>query len=160
MHSLEQRGNPSHRDEEDSEDSDDPEAETWYYKGELVAQNCKFWVQPFAHGASSSVNKESHKGTEATWDHYLHISPHTSHFMEAVFSMVRKIKGKQLGDLVEDLNVNLAVWSMFMNTTLRGADHLGKDYDKLRFVVLIIHINKNLSLVKNYLWKTTGQLFR
>ena len=49
--------------------------------------------------------------------------------MEAVFSMVRKINGKQPGDLMEDLNVNLAIWEMFMNTTLRAALHLGKDYD-------------------------------
>ena len=36
---------------------------------------------------------------------------------------------------------------MFMNTTLRAAVHLGKDYDM------------NLRCVKKYLWKTTGQLF-
>ena len=68
--------------------------------------------------------------TEATWDHYLHISPDTSHFMEAVFSMIRKIYGKQPGDLMEDLNVNFFFFlGMFMNTTLRAAVHLGKDYD-------------------------------
>ena len=68
--------------------------------------------------------------------------------MEAVFSMVRKICGKQLGDPMEYLNLNLAIWRMFMNTTLRAAVHLGKDYDM------------NLRFVRNYLWKTTGQLFR
>ena len=31
-----QRGDPSHREEEDSEDSDNPEAEIWYYKGKQV----------------------------------------------------------------------------------------------------------------------------
>ena len=41
--------------------------------------------------------------------------------MEAIFSMVRKIYGKQPGDPVEDLNVDLATWGMFMNTTLRAA---------------------------------------
>ena len=68
--------------------------------------------------------------------------------MEAVFSMVRKICGKQPGDPKEDLNVNLAICGMFMNITLRAAVHLGKDN------------NTNLRFVKNYLWKTTGQLFR
>ena len=34
-----------------------------------------------------------------------------------------------------------------MNTALRASVHLGKDYDM------------NLRFVKNYLWKTTGQLF-
>ena len=55
-----QRGDPSHREEEESEDSDNPEAETRCYEGkqvtvEPVAQNNKAWRQPLAHGASSSV---------------------------------------------------------------------------------------------------------
>ena len=104
-------------------------------------------MKPLAHGASPSVDRESHKDTGATWDHYLHISPNTSHKMEAVFSMVWKICGKQPGDPMEDLNVNFAIWRIFMNTTLRAAVYLGKDYDT------------NLSFVKNYLWKTTRQLF-
>ena len=41
-----QRGDPSHQ-EGDSEDSNNPAAETWYFKEEL----------PLAHGAGSSVNK-------------------------------------------------------------------------------------------------------
>ena len=65
---------------------------------------------PLAHGASSSVDMESQNNTEATWDHDLQILPDTSPDMEAVFSMVRKIYGKQPGDLVEDLNVNLPIW--------------------------------------------------
>ena len=51
-----QRGNPSHQEEADSEESDIPEAEIWYYKGKLVAQNNKAWQKPLAHGASSSVD--------------------------------------------------------------------------------------------------------
>ena len=51
-----QRRDPSHQDEENSEDSDNPAAETWYYKGEPVAQNNKAWENPLAHGASSSVD--------------------------------------------------------------------------------------------------------
>ena len=47
-----------------------------------------------------------------------------------------------------DLNVNLAIWRLFMNTTLRAAVHLGKDYE-VKF--------KN---VKNHLWKTALKLFR
>ena len=78
----------------------------------------------------------------------LHISPGTSHYLEAVFSMVRKIYGKPPGDPTEDLNVFVAIWGMFMNTTLRAAVHLGKDHDT------------NLRFVKNFLWKATGQLFR
>ena len=109
------RGNPSHQEEEHSEDSDNPEAEIWYYRGNKlrekpVAQNSKAWEQPLAHGASSSVDKESQKDREAAWNHYLQISPNTSHYVEAVFSMVRKIYGSQLGDPKERFNVNLTIW--------------------------------------------------
>ena len=127
-----QRGDPSHQEEGKSEDSGNPAAGTWYYKGECVAHNNKAWRKPLTHGASSSVDQESQKNSEATWDHHLQISPDTSHFMEAVFSMVRKIYGKPPGDPMED---------MIMNTTLQAAVHLGKDYDT------------SLRIVKNYLWK-------
>ena len=73
--------------------------------------------------------------TEATWDHYHHMSPDTSHDMEAVFFMIREIYGRPPGDSVKDLDVNLAIWGMFMNTTLRAPVRFGKDFDmKLRFV--------------------------
>ena len=91
-------------------DSDNLAVGTWYFKGQLVAQNNKAWGQPLANGVSSSVDQESQKNTEATWDHNLQVSPNRSHFMEAVFSMVRKIYGKQLGDPVDGLNENLAIW--------------------------------------------------
>ena len=95
-----QRGDPSHQEEEDSEDSDNPAAGTWYYEEEPVAENDKAWVKPLAQGASSSVDQESQKNTEATWDHDLHVSPERSHYMEAVFSVVREICGKPPGDPV------------------------------------------------------------
>ena len=42
-----QRGNPSHEEEEHSEDSDNPEAETWYYKGKQVT------AKPFAQNSKA-----------------------------------------------------------------------------------------------------------
>ena len=130
---ADQRGDPSHQEEEeDLEDSDNPAAETWYNKGESVAQNNKAWVKLLAHGASSSVDWERQKNTEATWDHDLQISLDTLQYMEAVFSMVRKICGKQPGDPVEDLNVNLAIWRALMKTTLRVAVYLGIIFGTLR----------------------------
>ena len=42
---------------------------------------------------------------------------------------------------------DLAIWRMFMNTTLRAAVHLGEDYDT------------NLRYAKNHLWKSLEQLF-
>ena len=47
----------------------------------------------------------------------------------------------------EDLNVNLAVWRMLMNTTLQAAVHLRKDYDS------------NLHSAKNRISDSLGQLF-
>ena len=41
-----QRRDPSHQEEEESEDSDNPAAETWYYTGESVAQDNEAWRQP------------------------------------------------------------------------------------------------------------------
>ena len=60
--------------------------------------------------------------------------------------MVRKIDGRKPGDPMKDLNVNVAIWGMFMNTTLRAAVHLGTGHDV------------NLRFTKNYLLETTGQI--
>ena len=98
----------------------------WFYEGELVVHNPKAWEKPLAHGVSSSVDWESQKNTEATWDHHLHISPDTSPYMETVFSMVSKIHGKQSDDAMEDLKVNLTICGIFMNITLQAAVHLGR----------------------------------
>ena len=49
---------------------------------------------------------------------------------------------------MKDLDVNLSIWEMFMNTTYRAAVHLGIDCEA------------NSRYVKNHLWKTVGQLFR
>ena len=114
----------------------------------LLPKTMKLGVKTLAQGASSSDDQESQKSTEATWDHYLHISPDTSHYMAAVFSMVRKIYGRKPGDPMKDLDVSLTIWIMFMNTTLRAAVHLGKDCDT------------NLRFAKKHLWQTAEQLFR
>ena len=58
----------------------------------------------------------------------------------------RQIYGRQPGDPVEDLNVNLAIWRMFMNTTLRATIHLGNDYDtNLRFAKNSLENNRTAS---------------
>ena len=72
--------------------------ESWSWNLVLQRGICCPKQKPLAHGASSSVHQESQKNTEGTWDHYLHISQDTSHYMEAVFSMVRKIYGKRPDD--------------------------------------------------------------
>ena len=42
-----QRGNPSHQEEEDSEDSDNLEAEIWYYKGNPLPKTVKLGSSQF-----------------------------------------------------------------------------------------------------------------
>ena len=43
---------------------------------------------------------------------------------------------------MEDLDVNAAIWGIFLNTTLQAPVHLGQDYEV------------NLRFVKNHLWKS------
>ena len=44
-----------------------------------------------------------------------------------------------------DLGVNMAVWGIFLNATLRAAVHLEQDCEA------------NLRYVKNHLWNSVGQ---
>ena len=76
------------------------------------------------------------------WSHNLQVSPATIHHTEAVFSMVRRIYGREHDDPMNDLDVNMAFWCMFLNATLRAAVHLGEDYEV------------NLRYVKNNLWNS------
>ena len=48
---------------------------------------------------------------------------------------------------MEDLDVNAAIWGIFLNTTLRAAVHHGQDYEV------------NLRFVKSHLWNSVEQLF-
>ena len=67
--------------------------------------------------------------------------------MEAVLSIVRGIYGREHDDPMDSLDVNMATWRVFLNTTLRAAVHLGQDYEA------------SLRYVKNHLWNSVGQLF-
>ena len=67
---------------------------------------------------------------------------------EAVFSIVREIYGREHDDPLSDLDVNVTIWGICLNATLRAAVHLGQDYEV------------NLRYVKNTLWNSVGQLFR
>ena len=61
--------------------------------------------------------------------------------------MVRTNYRRPSGDPLEDLDVNVAIWGVFTNATLKAAVHLGNDRDV------------NLRHVKNSFWRSTGQLF-
>ena len=48
---------------------------------------------------------------------------------------------------MDDLDVKMAIWSIFLNATRRAAVHLGQDYEA------------NLRYVKNNLWNSVGLVF-
>ena len=48
--------------------------------------------------------------------------------MEKVFSIVRQRYGLSPTDQMKDLQVNTALWGIFMSVTLQAAVHLGTDY--------------------------------
>ena len=75
------------------------------------------------------------------------MSPATVHHKEAVFSIFREVYGREHDDPMDDLVLNIAIWVLFLNATLRAAVHLGQDYEA------------NLRYVKNHLWNSAKQLF-
>ena len=68
--------------------------------------------------------------------------------MEKVFSIARKIYDRKPTDDLNDLDVNTAIWNIFMSVTLQAAVHLGRD-DSL-----------NLRSIKNKSSKSVEQLFQ
>ena len=59
-------------------------------------------------------------------------------YIDKVCSIARKTYDRGPVDEMENLNVNAAIWRMFVNTALQAAVHLGQDYDQ------------NLLCVKNH----------
>ena len=53
----------------------------------------------------------------------------TIHHTDTVLSMVRGIYGREHDDPMNDLDVTMAIWGIFLNATLRAAVHLGQDYE-------------------------------
>ena len=114
----EQQGNLTHEKERISEESDDSESEPWYYKP--IAQTNEACGEPFAGETAQSISsafQKSQNNEEATLEHFYAISPQTISKTEAVHDMVRKIYGIPSDDPVEDLDVNVALWRVFMNTS-------------------------------------------
>ena len=101
--------------------------------------------KPYA--SSKSDHPGSPKAERIEGFHNLHVSPATVHHTEVVFSVVRKIYERGPDDPMDDLDVNMTIWGIFLNTTLQAAVHLGQD----RVV--------NSRFVKNHLWNCVGQLF-
>ena len=96
---------------------------------------------------SASSDPACQESPKAEWPHHLSMSPATIHHTEAVFSIVRGIYGREHDDPMDDLDVHVAIWGIFLNAILRAAVHLGQDYEA------------NLRHVKNHLWGSARQLF-
>ena len=99
------------------------------------------------YASSKSDCQGGPKAEKIEWSHILHVSPATIHHTEAGFSIVREIHGREHDDPMDDLDVNMAIWCTFLNTTLRAAVHLGQDYEA------------NLRYVKFNLWNCVGLKF-
>ena len=101
-----------------------------------------------------SGNPEIPEGSEDSelnsriWPHHFRISPDCVPHVEKVFSIVRKINDRKPTDDLDDLDVNAAIWGVFMSVTLQAAVHLGRD------------CLQNLRSVKNQSSKSVDQLFR
>ena len=66
---------------------------------------------------SSEYSWNSEAGSRK-WPHNFHVSPAAAPHMEKVYSIVRQIYGRSPTDDLNDLDVNTAMWSIFMNFTL------------------------------------------
>ena len=133
---------------EESGDVDLSQSQTWRFQEEAVLVRpivCKkATVKPNAPSQSACQGRPKAEKTE--WSHNLRVSPATIHLLGAGFSIVREIYGREHDDPMHDLGVNMAIWGIFLNATLRAAVHLGQDYEV------------NLRYVKNNLWNSVGQL--
>ena len=99
------------------------------------------------NASSKSDHPGSPKAERKERSHNLRVSPATNHHLEVVLAIVKGIYGRERDDTIDDLDVNMAIWCIFLNTTLQAAVYLEQDYEA------------NLRFVKNHLWNCVGQLF-
>ena len=109
----------------------------WQLNTEDVQENQKFQKVQKIQNSKSRI-----------WQHRFHKSPDCLPHMEKVFSIVRKIHDRKPTDTLKDLDVNTAIWCIFMSVTLQTAVHLGRDY------------SLNLRSVKNQSSKSVDHFFR
>ena len=81
--------------------------------------------------STSSDLQESQRESEATWNSRLQPSLHPNQFTNAVCSMVWDIYGKYNEEGMSDLDVHLAIWRMFMYTTLQALISICPEYDEI-----------------------------
>ena len=118
--------------EEESGDVDLSESETWSFHEEEVTGRPVADKQ-LQGNLEHPANQETRKTQK--------LKEKNGH-SETVFSIVIKNYKREPADPMEDLDVNAAIWGIFLNTTLQAPVHLGQEYEV------------NLRFVKNHLWKS------
>ena len=63
------------------------------------------------------------KSTQST-----HVSSHNSPYGSSILDR-QGIYGREHGDPMDDVDVKMAIWCIYLNVTLRAAVHLGQDYE-------------------------------
>ena len=78
----------------------------------------------------------------------IHVSSHSSsHGSSLIDRQEICTNENQPDDPLDDLDVNMAIWGIFLNTSLQAVVHLGQDYEA------------SLRFVKNHLWNSVARLF-
>ena len=93
-------------------------------------------------------NSEDSESEGRIWPHHFHVSSDCAPHMEKVFSIVRQTCGRNPTDNLNDIDVNTAVWSIFMSVTLQAAVHFGQEK------------TEHLQSTKNQPLKSVKQLFQ
>ena len=97
--------------------------------------------------------QKTRKPRENFGPHHYHISPDCVPHRNKVCSIVRQTYGRSPTDDLNDLDVNTAIWGIFMTVTLHAAVHLGQDFSgNLRYTK-----NQPLKSVR-HLFQTTDRL--
>ena len=79
----------------------------------------------------ASGNSET-EGIDKSWPHNLHISTYYVPHMEKVFSILRQRYGLGPMDQMNHLDVNTAMWGIFLSVTLQATVHLGSDLPRIK----------------------------
>ena len=93
-------------------------------------------------------NSEAEGKIRKIWSHHYHIPPDCVPDKNKVLSIVRQTYGRSPADDLNDLDVNSAIWVIFMSVTPQAAVHLGQDH------------TGNLQSIKHQPLKSARQLFR
>ena len=79
-------------------------------------------------GNSGNSRNSETEGNDKVWPHNLHISTNYVLHMDKVLSIVRQRYDLSPTDRMKNLDVNTAIWCIFMSVTLQSAVHRGEDY--------------------------------